>query len=420
MEINSSSAILLKAVPHCSNMKNIFYMSLVILSLLLGYSCATNPVANPPVKESPPVIESKELALGADLVDLYLPKLQNKKVALVVNQTSLVKGKHLVDTLLDHQIQITKVFAPEHGFRGDADAGEHVKNAIDTRTNLPIISLYGDNKKPTAAQLADVDIVIFDIQDVGARFYTYISTLHYVMEACAEQNKEVMILDRPNPNGHYIDGPILDMKFKSFVGMHPIPIVHGLTIGELAQMINGEKWLKSGLSCKIDIVKMENYNHETSYSLPVKPSPNLPNDQSIKLYPSLCLFEGTIMSMGRGTYFPFQVVGYPDQKWGDFTFTPKSIEGMSKNPPHENKVCYGMDLREVPVEAKISLDHLIRFYNLSDNKEKFFIKFFNTLAGNDILMNQIKEGKSEEEIRDSWQPGLNAYKKMRLNYLLYN
>ncbi len=388
-------------------------MYYLFIYLLLLFSCTANPLTTSPVAE--PV----EIATGADQIDILLPKLQNKRVALVVNQTSVIGTRHLVDTLLGHNITIAKVFAPEHGFRGDADAGEHVKNSIDTKTNLSIISLYGNNKKPTAAQLADVDIVIFDIQDVGARFYTYISTLHYLMEACAEHKKQVIVLDRPNPNGHYVDGPVLDMEFKSFVGMHPIPIVHGLTVGELAMMINGEKWLPGGATCELEVVKMQNYTHDTPYSLPIKPSPNLPNDQSIMLYPSLCLFEGTIMSMGRGTYFPFQVVGYPDERFGPFRFSPISIDGMAKNPPYENQVCYGVDLRNEPVEDKVSLEYLIRFYKLAENKDKFFNNFFNNLAGNDILMKQIKDGKSEDEIRKTWEKDLEAYKIMREKYLLY-
>lgn len=395
--------------------KNNFYKSLffVIANIILISACTAKNQIN--LQE--PV--SKELLTGADQMDLYLPTLEGKRIALVVNQTSIVREQHLVDTLLSKNIKITKVFAPEHGFRGDADAGEHVKNSIDTRTQLPIISLYGDNKKPTAAQLNDVDVIIFDIQDVGARFYTYISTLHYVMEACAENNKKLLVLDRPNPNGHYVDGPILDMNFQSFVGMHPIPIVHGLTVGELATMINGEKWLSGGKRCNLEIINNKNYDHKTPYSLPVKPSPNLPNDQAIQLYPSLCFFEGTIISLGRGTQFPFQVIGYPDKRFGDFTFTPKSIVGMAKNPPYENKTCYGLDLRNAELNNNFTLEYLIKFYNLAPDKDKFFNAFFNKLAGNDILQKQIKEGLSEKEIKKSWEKDLSAYKNMRKQYLLY-
>jgi len=356
---------------------------------------------------------------GAMQIENYLPKLKNKKVALVVNHTSLVNDTHLADTLLARKVTIVKIFAPEHGFRGMADAGEHVKNETDLKTGLPIVSLYGKNKKPSAEQLANIDLIVFDIQDVGARFYTYISTMHYIMEAAAENNVKVMILDRPNPNGYYIDGPVLDEKFKSFVGMHPIPIVHGLTVGELAMMINGEKWLNNGVQANLEIVKVHNYSHKDLYHLPVKPSPNLPNDLSISLYPSLCLFEGTNISIARGTIFPFQAIGYPDKKFGTFTFTPKSIDGMAKNPPLENQLCYGIDFRNQPDMHGLSLEYLIKYYNLATDKNVYFNNFFNKLAGNDILIEQIKAGKTEAEIRKSWQPELNEYKVKRKKYLLY-
>jgi uncharacterized protein YbbC (DUF1343 family) len=356
---------------------------------------------------------------GAMQMDNYLPKLKNKRIALVVNHTSLVENTHLADTLLAHKVNIVKIFAPEHGFRGMADAGEHVKNEIDVKTGLPIISLYGKNKKPTNEQLANIDLVIFDIQDVGARFYTYIGTMHYIMEAAAENNIKVLILDRPNPNGYYVDGPILEDKFKSFVGMHPVPIVHGLTVGEYAQMINGEKWLENGLQADIEVIKIKNYSHKDLYHLPIKPSPNLPNDLSISLYPSLCLFEGTNISIARGTTFPFQAIGYPDKKFGTFSFTPKSIDGMAKNPPLENKLCYGIDFRTQADIHGLSLEYLIKYYNLTSDKNTFFSNFFNTLAGNNKLMEQIKAGKSESEIRKTWQPELNEYKVKRKKYLLY-
>jgi uncharacterized protein YbbC (DUF1343 family) len=369
--------------------------------------------------QAKPKEETQAIITGADQPELYLPYLENKAVALVVNQTSITGNQHLVDYLLSQGVKVKKVFAPEHGFRGDADAGETVKSSVDSKTGLPLVSLYGANKKPTSEQLADVDVVIFDIQDVGARFYTYISTLHYVMEAGAENNTAVLVLDRPNPNGHYIDGPVLKEKFKSFVGMHPIPVVHGLTVGELALMINGEKWLKNGLECELEVIKVKNYDHKTAYSLPVKPSPNLPNDLSINLYPSLCFFEGTPISMGRGTEFPFQVIGYPDQRFGTFTFTPRSIPGMAKNPPFEGKICYGIDFRKTgPIEG-LSLKYIIDFYQKSDFKDKYFINFFNTLAGTDELKKQIESGMSEEAIKSSWQKDLNAYKKTRKKYLLY-
>lgn len=364
------------------------------------------------------------LQTGAEQMEKYLPLLENKRVALVVNQTSMIGDQHLVDTLLSKGITIEKVFAPEHGFRGDADAGEKIENSIDPVTKLPIISLYGDNKKPTREQLENVDLVIFDIQDVGTRFFTYISTMHYMMEACAENNKKLIILDRPNPNGDYVDGPVLDMEFQSFVGMHPIPVLHGLTVGELAQMINGQGWLANGAKCEIAIIKVANYTHKTSYSLPVKPSPNLPNDQSIQLYPSLCFFEGTVMSVGRGTYFPFQVIGYPDENFGKFTFTPVSIEGMAKSPKLENEKCYGVDLRKTDVARELDLNYILGFYNQykANNTEKqksFFNSFFKLLAGTNQLRQQIEAGLSEEEIRESWEKDLIAYKDMRKKYLLY-
>lgn len=359
---------------------------------------------------------------AADNPELYMPILRDKKIALVVNQTSVLTQKnnlHLVDFLLSEGVKIQKVFVPEHGFRGDADAGEVVKNDTDKKTGLPLISLYGDNKKPSPNSLADIDLVVFDVQDVGLRFYTYISTLHYLMEACAENGKSLLILDRPNPNGDYIDGPILKKEFSSFVGMHPIPVVHGLTVGELAQMINGEGWLKNGVKADIQVIPAENWEHSIAYSLPIKPSPNLPNDLSIRLYPSLCFFEGTDISVGRGTTFPFQVFGAPNQKFGEFSFTPKSIQGMSKNPPHENKECFGKDLRQEPLTHTFTLAYLLDMYQKSGKKEAFFNNFFDKLAGTDQLKKDILAGKSEKEIRDSWKLGLNEYKQMREKYLIY-
>lgn len=370
--------------------------------------------------------DSTQVRVGAAQLSAYLPLLQNKKIALVVNQTSTIGKTHLVDSLMTLKVQIQKVFAPEHGFRGKADAGEHVKNSRDTKTNLPIISLYGKNKKPTAQQLSDVDLVIFDIQDVGARFYTYISTMHLVMEACAENKKQVLVLDRPNPNGDYVAGPMLDKRLKSFVGMHAIPIVHGLTIGELAMMINAEGWLKGGKSCELSVIRVQNYTHQTPYALPVKPSPNLPNDLSIKLYPSLCLFEGTQISVGRGTYSPFQMLGYPNKKFGKFRFKPKSIVGMSKYPKYQNKNCYGVDFRPKANQQLIkgfSLKYLIEYYKkyqaLKGQKKPFFNGYFNTLVGNFSLQQKIKNGWTAAAIVKSWQKDLKKYKALRKRYLLY-
>jgi uncharacterized protein YbbC (DUF1343 family) len=365
---------------------------------------------------------SQQIRTAAEQAELYLPLLQGKKVGVVGNQTSILpqsNSKHLVDFLLENKVNVTKVFVPEHGFRGTADAGEKVDNSVDAKTGLPIVSLYGNNKKPSADQLKDLDILVFDLQDVGVRFFTYISTLHYVMEACAEQDKPMILLDRPNPNGNYIDGPILKKGFESFVGMHPIPLVHGLSIGELAQMINGEKWLKGGVQVDLTVIPVANWNHETTYELPVKPSPNLPNALSIRLYPSTCLFEGTVVSLGRGTYFPFQVYGYPDARFGDFTFTPVAIEGMSKTPPHQDKLCYGRDLRMESLAHPFTLSYLLEAYQRSEMKDKFFNSYFNTLVGTDELKKQILAGKTEAEIRATWQQGLQDYSILRSKYLIY-
>lgn len=363
-----------------------------------------------------------EVLPGADRPEVYLPKLNGKRVALAVNQTSILTSKnnmHLVDFLLEQGVEVKKVFVPEHGFRGTADAGEKVDNSVDAETGIPLVSLYGSSKKPSRDALADVDIVIFDIQDVGIRFYTYISTLHYLMEACAEQNKELMIFDRPNPNGDYIDGPVLQKGYESFVGMHPIPIVHGLTVGELAQMINGEGWLKGAVKAPIEVIPLANWKHKDHYSLPVKPSPNLPNDLAIRLYPSLCFFEGTDISLGRGTMFPFQVYGYPDPKFGEFTFTPVSIEGMSKHPPQQDKKCYGKDLRDEPLSHQFTLSYLLEAYKIADKGASFFNAFFDKLAGSDRLRKSIIAGESEESIRTSWEEELDAYKTKRKLYLIY-
>ncbi len=358
---------------------------------------------------------------GASRFDEYLSLLKGKKVALVVNQSSLVNHCHLLDTLLNYQVTVTKIFAPEHGFRGTKDAGEQIDNNIDAKTGIPIISLYGNNKKPTLAQLNNVDVVLFDIQDVGVRFYTYISTMHYVMEACAENNKLLIVLDRPNPNGDYFDGPILKKKLSSFVGMHPIPVVHGLTVGELAQMINGEGWLSDSLHCDLRVIKVKNWFHGLKYELPVKPSPNLPNYISLRLYPSLCFFEATNVSIGRGTYFPFQVIGYPDRSAGDFTFTPKSIEGMAKHPKQQDKDCYGIDLRKESVMHRFTLSYFISFYKQFGQDEGFGFnkRWFNLLAGDDQLAKDIENGLSEDEIREKWESELMDYSRIRDKYLLY-
>ena len=356
---------------------------------------------------------------AAESLGSYLPLLKGKKVGLVVNQTSLVNGEHLLDVLLKNKINVIKIFGPEHGFRGDADAGEKVDNTTDTKTGLPVISLYGKNKKPFPDQMKDIEVVIFDIQDVGVRFYTYISTLHYVMESCAENNIPLVVLDRPNPNGMYVDGPVLDTALKSFVGMHPIPIVYGLTMGELANMINGEGWLKNKIKCNLKVIKCNGYKHSCTYDLPVKPSPNLPNSLSIALYPSLCLFEGTNVSVARGTTFPFQAIGFPDSTYGGFYFIPKSIVGMAKDPMHNGKKCYGVDLRNQKPSYQFTLSFVIDFYNKTTDKEKYFNNFFNKLAGNKTLIEQIKSGMSEADIKATWQPQLENFKGLRQKYLLY-
>ena len=369
-------------------------------------------------------LQKGPLTLGAERMDVIARLLKDKRVGLIVNQTSILEKeqKHVLDALLEEGISVKKVFAPEHGFRGTADAGEEIKDSRDVKTGVPIISLYGKNKKPSKEQLAGLDVLVFDIQDVGARFYTYISTMHYAMEACAENGVEFIVLDRPNPND-FIDGPVRQKGFESFVGVDPIPLLHGLTVGELAWMINGEGWLDSTPdSCKLHIVKMENWRHGDPYWLPVKPSPNLPNDQSIRLYPSLCFFEATNISVGRGTYSPFQMLGAPDKKYGDFTFTPTALPGFDTNPLHKDKECYGVDLQGYPFAGGLTLSFFLDFYNKAGKDQPFFFSrpnWFDLLAGTKELRYQIVRGMSEAEIRESWQPALDAYKKIRNKYLLY-
>ncbi len=369
---------------------------------------------------------------GAEQTEKYLPLLKGKRVGMVVNPTSVIGRQTTVDSLLKRGVNIVKIFGPEHGFRGDASAGIHVDHSVDEKTGIPAISLYGKNNTPTKEQLADLDVLIFDIQDVGVRFYTYINTLQRVMESAALYGKEVLILDRPNPNGFYIDGPILEMKNKSGVGMQAIPIVHGLTVGEYAQMLNGEGWLKDKLKCKITIIKNANYDHDMPYELPVKPSPNLNTQQSILLYPSTCLFEGVYVNHGRGTQSPFTILGAPYYKGKfDFSFTPASIKGMAETPIFQDQVCYGLDLSNYDTTIfrktkQINLSWLIELYKASPRKEDFFnSKLSNQmlpiekLVGVDAFRQQIIDGKSEQEIRKSWEPGLSTYKEMRKKYLLY-
>jgi uncharacterized protein YbbC (DUF1343 family) len=361
-------------------------------------------------------VKAQNIVLGAERTDTYLPLLKNKNVGVVANQTSMIANTHLVDSLLSLEIDVVKVFSPEHGFRGKADAGAIIEDGIDSKTGIPIISLYGNNKKPTREQLLGIDVLVFDIQDVGVRFYTYISTLHYVMEAAAENNIKVIVLDRPNPNGHYVDGPILDTNFKSFVGMHPVPIVHGMTIGEYAKMINGENWITT--RCELIVIEMENYTHNTNYDLPIKPSPNLQNARAVNLYPSLCLFEGTNISVGRGTDYPFQHFGAPYLK-SNYSFMPKSGEG-SKYPKHEDIVCFGTDLRfQEDYLTALNLNWIIETFKQCSEKEEFFNNFFDKLAGTDKLKKQIIAGMTAKEIKASWQEGLEKFKKIRKKYLIY-
>ncbi|MGD9976504.1 MAG: exo-beta-N-acetylmuramidase NamZ domain-containing protein [Bacteroidales bacterium] len=365
-----------------------------------------------------------KISTGAEQVQQYLPRIHGKRVAVVTNHTSLVGRKHLVDTLLILRVNIKKIFCPEHGFRGDIEAGELIRSHTDTKTGLPVISLYGSSKKPSKEQLKDIDIVLFDMQDVGVRYYTYISTMHYVMEACAENGIPLIVLDRPNPNGFYVDGPVLDTAYRSFVGMHPVPLVHGMTVGEFAMMINGEGWLLRGQKCDLTVVPSLGYTHGLIYSLPVKPSPNLPNLLSVLLYPSLGLFEGTVVSVGRGTNFPFQVFGYPGFPGKDFKFKPTAVKGASANPPYKGKCCFGIDLRGYSTEyfinrKSVNLEWLIFAYQNYPDKKNFFNGFFLNLAGTPLLRKQMEEGLSADSIRNSWGPSLQHYKQIRKNYLLY-
>ncbi|WP_367865738.1 exo-beta-N-acetylmuramidase NamZ domain-containing protein [Pedobacter sp. WC2423] len=407
----------------------------VCLAIFSIQACANSKLTDNDSSALKPA-ESKntghEILTGAAQTEKYLPLLQGKRVGMVVNPTSVINETTSVDSLLKRGVNIVKIFGPEHGFRGDASAGIKVDDAIDKKTGIKAVSLYGKHEIPTPADLADVDIMVFDIQDVGVRFYTYINTLQYVMQACAENKKELIILDRPNPNGFYIDGPILDSRLVSGIGLKPIPIVHGLTVGEYAQMLNGEGWLKNKLKCKITIIKVAGYTHDMPYDLPVKPSPNLNTQQSILLYPTLCLFEGTYLSQGRGTQFPFTVLGAPALKGKyTFSFTPKSIKGMAETPLHQNQECYGLDLRNYNISnlrknKVLNLKWLIELYQAYPDKADFFnfklskqMNNFDKLAGVYSLKEQIIAGKSEKEIRASWEPGLSQYKKMRKKYLLY-
>lgn len=390
-------------------------------------SCATNRQTTSVALPSGP-----SMLTGAEQTEKYFPLLSGKRVAIMANPTSIIGQTHLVDSLHRAGIRLVKIFGPEHGFRGNASAGVAVADDKDSVTGIPVISLYGKKNKPTAADMADVDILLYDLQDVGCRFYTNINALARLMEACAENNKEMLILDRPNPNGYLIDGPVLDMNLKSGIGMFPLPISHGLTVGEFALMANGEGWLKDRMKCKLTIIPVANYTHEMSYTLPVKPSPNLNTQQAILLYPSTCLFEGTYLNHGRGTYFPFTVIGSPELKGKfNFSYTPTGIKGMAETPLFMNEVCYGLDLRNYPVEEfrktrQINLTWMMELFAAIPDKEKFFnsslskeMGNIDKLSGSALFRRQIMESVPEKDIRASWEPALSSYKKMRLQYLLY-
>jgi uncharacterized protein YbbC (DUF1343 family) len=389
--------------------------------MVLTVACAQrNPSGSSAAAASETVLRT-----GAERMEQYLPQLAGKRVALCGNQTSVVGKTHLVDTLLSRKVNLVKLFCPEHGFRGQAEAGATIASGKDPLTGLPVVSLYGKNKKPTAEQLAGVEVILFDLQDVGCRFYTYISTLHYVMEAAAENGVKVIVLDRPNPNGFYVDGPVLEPQYKSFVGMHPVPVVYGMTIGEYARMINGEKWLANGVQCDLEVVTLDGYTHETRYELPVAPSPNLQNKKAILFYPSLCFFEGTNVSVGRGTDHPFEMYGAPGLLDGDYTFTPHAIPGVSENPPFKDQECRGELLASVCIDwnapGSLNLFFLLNAYHNYPDKANFFLKnnFFDKLAGTAVLRQKIIAGATEEEIRASWQPALDEFKSLRSKYLLY-
>lgn len=366
--------------------------------------------------------EETDIIVGAERMSAYFPFLIQKNVGIVMNHTSTVKDFLLVDTLLQRKIRIKKLFTPEHGLRGNVDAGKEIQNGIDPETRLPVISLYGENKKPSPADLAGLDVILFDLQDVGARFYTYISTMHYVMQACAENDIQLIVLDRPNPNSHYVDGPILQQSHRSFVGLHPIPIVHGMTIGELAKMINEEGWLGDDIytkkQCKLEVIPCANYLHGKEYILPVNPSPNLPNMQSIHLYPSLCLFEGTVVSVGRGTAYPFQIYGHPKYHLRSFAFRPKSIPGKSSRPKYMGEDCLGWNLIDID-PPNFTLKYLVEAYQAYPDKEEFFNSYFRKLVGNDDIQRWIEEGKSAQLISQSWKKDVEEFKKLRSQYLLY-
>jgi uncharacterized protein YbbC (DUF1343 family) len=407
-------------------MKHRFLFSILVVITLAAFTGRDLSDGNPPHT-------TKDVLTGAEQVHLYLPYIKGKRVAILANRTTIIGKKHLVDSLASLGVNIVKIFGPEHGFRGNASAGVRVEDEKDPATGIPVISLYGKKNKPSKEDLADVDLMIYDLQDVGCRFYTNINALARLMEACHENGKELLILDRPNPNGYLVDGPILDMKFKSGIGMFPIPIAHGLTVGEFAQMANGEGWLTNQAKCNVRVIPVANYTHDTPYVLPVSPSPNLNTQQAVMLYPSTCLFEGTYLNHGRGTYFPFTVLGSPELKGiYSFSYTPTGIKGMAETPLHMDQECYGIDLRNYDVgilrkNRKINIQWMMELYRAYPYKEKFFdsklsreMGVIERLVGNDLFRQQIISGASEEEIRASWEPGLSEYRKMREKYLIYN
>lgn len=394
-------------------MKKIF--SLLLLSVILFPSFGQNRTSS---------CETEKIIYpGANQFELYLPLLKGKRVGIVANQTAVVGKKHVVDHLLEKKVNVVKIFAPEHGFRGDRPDGAKIVSKKDELTGLPVVSLYGSHYKPTADDLKDLDIFIYDIQDVGVRFYTYISTMTYCMEACAENNIPFMVLDRPNPHGYYVDGPVLDMKLKSFVGMHPVPVVYGMTPGEYAQMVNGEKWMKNGIKADLTVVPCKNYTHNSRYQLPIYPSPNLPDMDAVYLYPSIGILESTAVSVGRGTRTPFHLIGHPLYTGGKISFTPVSIKGMSEYPPYEGKICYGFNVREdakkIKEEGGLPLKWIIQMYNGLKNKTTYFYSGFKTSIGNTLVQQQIQNGMSEEAIKKQWKPGIDNFKKIRKKYLLY-
>ena len=405
-------------------MRRLIPIIIIIFCFITSCNSNTSEISDKSLLKDKKESESR-IITGAERLSAYLDIMRGKRVGLVVNQTSMVGQSHLVDTLLSKEISIKNIFAPEHGFRGTADAGEKISDGKDPRTGIPVTSLYGKTKKPTSEMLDGLDLLVFDIQDVGTRFYTYISTMSYVMEACAENGIPILVLDRPNPNGNYVDGPVRKAGNESFVGLHPVPVVHGMTVGEYAQMVNGEGWLKDGIQCDLRIIKCLNYDHSAEYVLPVKPSPNLPNQRSIYLYPSLCFFEGTVFSVGRGTNKQFQVVGHPDNEIGDFKFTPVSMPG-AKYPKHENEACKGLYIndrsdKELFNQQYLDLSYVVNMYQSFENKSSFFTKnnFFDLLTGDKNIRVMIQKGMNAEQIRTSWLPEVNEFKEIRKQYLLY-